>query len=64
LVATAIGTSTFIRRNLSLYAAKKNLEIIEVYADQGKSGLKLEGCDALKRVIDDVEFKRAVEVET
>lgn len=41
------------------YAAKKNLEIIEIYADQGKSGLKLKGRDALKRLIDDVEQKRA-----
>ncbi len=42
------------------YAAKKNLEIVEIYADQGKSGLKLEGRDALKRLIDDVEQRRAV----
>ncbi|MDG1286181.1 MAG: recombinase family protein [Rickettsiales bacterium] len=41
------------------YADKKNLEIIKVYADHGKSGLKIEGRDALKCLIDDVENKRA-----
>lgn len=41
------------------YADKKNLEIINTYADHGKSGLKIEGRDALRRLIEDVENKRA-----
>lgn len=41
------------------YADSKNLEIIATYADRGKSGLKLEGRDGLKRLIDDVEQQRA-----
>lgn len=40
------------------YAARYNMEIVETYADQGKSGLSLEGRDALKRLIDDVQAKR------
>jgi DNA invertase Pin-like site-specific DNA recombinase len=40
------------------YATRYNMEIVETYADQGKSGLSLEGRDALKRLIDDVQAKR------
>lgn len=42
------------------YAVRKQLEIIETYADEGKSGLKLDGRDALKRLIDDVQTGRAM----
>ena len=41
------------------YAAKRGIEIVRTYADAGKSGLRLEGRDALKRLIDDVQHGRA-----
>lgn len=41
------------------YAVARGIEIVRTYADQGKSGLSLDGRDALKRLIDDVENKRA-----
>jgi len=37
------------------YASEKSIEIIATYADEGKSGLKLKGRDALKRLISDVQ---------
>jgi DNA invertase Pin-like site-specific DNA recombinase len=37
------------------YAARRSLEIVRTYADQGKSGLRLEGRDALKKLIADVQ---------
>lgn len=37
------------------YAARYNIEIIRTYEDAGKSGLSLDGRDALKRLIDDVQ---------
>lgn len=37
------------------YAARHGIEIVRTYADEGKSGLRLEGRDALKRLIEDVE---------
>ena len=37
------------------YAQCYNMEIVQTYADQGKSGLSLEGRDALKQLIDDVQ---------
>ncbi len=40
------------------YATRKNLEIIATYADEGKSGLKIDGRDSLKRLIDDVQNQR------
>ena len=41
------------------YAAKHNMEIVRTYADEGKSGLRLHGRDALKRLIEDVQSGRA-----
>lgn len=41
------------------YANRHNIEIIETYADQGKSGLSLDGRDALKQLIDDVQSGQA-----
>jgi DNA invertase Pin-like site-specific DNA recombinase len=41
------------------YASARGMEIVRTYADEGKSGLTLDGRDALKRLIDDVENKRA-----
>jgi DNA invertase Pin-like site-specific DNA recombinase len=37
------------------YAARRNIEIVQTYADEGKSGLRLAGRDALKRLIEDVQ---------
>jgi DNA invertase Pin-like site-specific DNA recombinase len=37
------------------YAARRGLEIVRTYADEGKSGLRLDGRYALKRLIEDVE---------
>jgi len=37
------------------YAERRNIEIIKTYADAGKSGLKLDGRDALQQLIADVQ---------
>lgn len=37
------------------YAAKRGLAIVETFQDAGKSGLRLDGRDALKRLIDTVQ---------
>lgn len=41
------------------YAAKHNMEIIRTYTDEGKSGLRIDGRDSLKQLIDDVQSGRA-----
>jgi DNA invertase Pin-like site-specific DNA recombinase len=41
------------------YAAERGIEIIKTYADEGKSGLRLDGRDALKLLFDDVQTGRA-----
>lgn len=41
------------------YAARHQMEIVKTYADAGKSGLKIEGRDALKSLIADVQAKTA-----
>lgn len=41
------------------YAAQRGIEIARTYADEGKSGLKLEGREALKRLMDEVASGRA-----
>ena len=41
------------------YATRHQIEIIDTYTDSGKSGLSLDGRDALKRLIDDVQQSRA-----
>lgn len=41
------------------YAARRGIEIVRTYADAGKSGLKLDGRDALKALIADVEAGKA-----
>src|SRR6185312_17402823 len=40
---------------LQQYAAARGIEIVRTYADEGKSGLRLDGRDALKKLIDDVQ---------
>ena len=37
------------------YAARRGIEIIRTYADEGKSGLRIDGRQALQRLIKDVE---------
>lgn len=37
------------------YAAKRGIQIVRTYADEGKSGLQLDGRDALKQLISDVQ---------
>jgi len=37
------------------YAERHHMEIVRTYSDAGKSGLKIEGRDALRQLIDDVE---------
>ena len=43
---------------LARYAAQRGIAIVRTYADEGKSGLRLDGRDALKQLIDDVQGKR------
>lgn len=40
------------------FAAQRGITIVRTYADEGKSGLSLDGRDALKRLIDDVQYGR------
>nr|WP_281721284.1 recombinase family protein [Nitrosomonas nitrosa] len=37
------------------YAERRGFVVVRTYADEGKSGLSLDGRDALKRLIDDVQ---------
>ena len=37
------------------YAAQRGIEIVRTYADEGKSGLRIDGRQALQRLIKDVE---------
>ncbi|SOC07535.1 DNA invertase Pin-like site-specific DNA recombinase [Rhodobacter maris] len=39
---------------IQAYAARRGMEIVRTYADEGKSGLRIEGRDALKRLIETV----------
>ena len=41
------------------YAARRGIEIVRTYADEGKSGLSLDGRDALKRLLSDVQNRTA-----
>ena len=41
------------------YAARRGFEIVKTYADDGKSGLRIEGRDALRQLINDVENGKA-----
>jgi DNA invertase Pin-like site-specific DNA recombinase len=40
---------------ISAYAARRGIDIVKTYADEGKSGLSIDGRDALKKLIDDVQ---------
>src|SRR5690606_17944726 len=37
------------------YAARRGYHVVQTYADDGRSGLRIEGRDALKRLIEDVQ---------
>lgn len=37
------------------YAEERGIEIVRTYADEGKSGLRLDGRDALKRLLDEIK---------
>ncbi|QYC11494.1 recombinase family protein [Brevundimonas nasdae] len=41
------------------YAERRGFEIVKTYADQGKSGLRIDGREALKRLLADVQAGRA-----
>ena len=41
------------------YAERRGIEIVRTYADEGKSGLRIDGRDALKQLIDDVQTGKA-----
>lgn len=41
------------------YAAARAIDIVKTYADEGKSGLSIDGRNALKRLIEDVDGGRA-----
>jgi DNA invertase Pin-like site-specific DNA recombinase len=43
---------------IAQYAQKRGFEITRTYADEGKSGLSLEGRDALKQLLEDIELGR------
>jgi DNA invertase Pin-like site-specific DNA recombinase len=40
------------------YAAQRGIKIVRTYADEGKSGLRIDGRDALKQLIADVQYRR------
>lgn len=37
------------------YAVRRNIEIVRTYADEGKSGLRIDGRQALQQLIGDVQ---------
>lgn len=41
------------------YAARRGVEIVRTYADEGKSGLRIAGREALQRLLSDVESAQA-----
>src|SRR3546814_13090239 len=41
------------------YAERRGIEIVRTYADEGRSGLRLDGRAALKQLIEDVQCGKA-----
>ena len=41
------------------YAVQRGIEIVRTYSDEGKSGLRIQGRDGLKQLIDDIQSSRA-----
>ncbi len=55
-------SSTLLKTNrtrFELYAERRGFQIVRTYADEGRSGLRLAGRDALTRLIADVESGKA-----
>ncbi len=44
---------------IRVYASLRGMAIVRTYSDEGKSGLSIDGRDALQRLIDDVVSRRA-----
>lgn len=44
---------------IAAYAVRRNLTIVRTYADEGRSGLRLENRDSLRRLISDVQVGKA-----
>lgn len=44
---------------IEAYARSRNIDIVQIYADEGKSGLRIDGRAALQRLISDVETGKA-----
>jgi DNA invertase Pin-like site-specific DNA recombinase len=44
---------------IAAFAARRGISIVKTYADKGRSGLRINGRDGLKELIDDVELGRA-----
>lgn len=44
---------------IEAYARNRSIDIVQVYADEGKSGLRIDGRAALQRLISDVETGKA-----
>ena len=40
---------------IARYAEQRSIEIVHTYSDQGKSGLRIQGRDGLKQLIDDIQ---------
>jgi DNA invertase Pin-like site-specific DNA recombinase len=47
------------RDAINEYAARRSLEIVQIYSDEGKSGLSIQGRDSLAQLISDVQEGRA-----
>ncbi|MEO9781602.1 MAG: recombinase family protein [Sedimentitalea sp.] len=44
---------------MARYAEQRGIEIVHTYSDAGKSGLRIQGRDGLKQLIDDIQSGRA-----
>jgi DNA invertase Pin-like site-specific DNA recombinase len=44
---------------IALYAEQRGIEIVHTYSDEGKSGLRIQGRNGLKQLIDDIQSGRA-----
>ncbi|MGI3186908.1 recombinase family protein, partial [Nioella aestuarii] len=45
--------------SIAHYAEQRGIEIVRTYSDEGKSGLRIQGRDGLKQLIDDIQLGRA-----
>ncbi len=44
---------------IAQYAKQRGIDIVRTYSDEGKSGLRIQGRDGLKQLIDDIQSGRA-----